>query len=70
LRPLVTPPRSFINREAAEYLGISPRTLEKLRQTGGGPKFRKIGSAVRYLEADLQDFLDRAARINTSQGAA
>ncbi|MDV3455867.1 helix-turn-helix domain-containing protein [Sphingomonas sp. HF-S4] len=34
--------------QAALYLGLSPRTLEKLRTRGGGPRFRKHARYVRY----------------------
>lgn len=34
------PQRYLTNGEAAEYLGLSPRTLEKQRVIGNGPKFR------------------------------
>ena len=37
------PQRYLTNDEAAEYLRLSPRTLEKQRVIGGGPKFRKFG---------------------------
>ena len=40
------------NAEAAAYLRLSPRTLEKQRVLGGGPRFRKFGRSVRY---DLED---------------
>jgi hypothetical protein len=33
------PQRCLTNDEAAEYLRLSPRTLEKQRVIGGGPKF-------------------------------
>lgn len=34
--------------EAAEFLGISPATLRRWRLVGGGPRWVKIGSSVRY----------------------
>ncbi|RWA67408.1 helix-turn-helix domain-containing protein [Mesorhizobium sp.] len=34
--------------QAAFYIGLSQRTLEKMRLKGGGPKFRKHGRYVRY----------------------
>ncbi len=34
------PQRYLTNDEAAEYLRLSPRTLEKQRVIGGGPRFR------------------------------
>jgi excisionase family DNA binding protein len=49
--------------EAAEYLGIRPRTLEKLAQTGQLP-FVKLGRATRYDVEDLDDFIERNRRRN------
>jgi hypothetical protein len=48
------PQRYLTNEEAAEYLRLSPRTLEKQRVFGGGPKFRKFGRRVMYAVADLE----------------
>lgn len=39
---------------AANWLDLSPRTLEKKRVIGGGPKFRKLGRCVRYTKSDLR----------------
>lgn len=47
------PQRYLTNDEAAAYLRLSPRTLEKQRVIGGGPKFRKFGRRVMYAVADL-----------------
>lgn len=58
--PLVT------EREAAHRLSIQPATLRRWRWCGGGPRFRKIGRAVRYAEADLQSFIEKACRTSTS----
>src|SRR5450631_3987241 len=35
--------RYLTNDEAAEFLRLSPRTLEKQRVIGGGPRFHKFG---------------------------
>ncbi len=40
-------------REAAEILGVSPRTLDRRRSRGLGPAYYKFGSAVRYRLSDL-----------------
>ena len=60
LRPAATvptavaqPQRYLTNDEAADYLRLSPRTLEKQRVIGGGPRFRKFGRRVMYAVADL-----------------
>jgi len=39
--------------QAAFYIGLSRRTLEKMRLAGGGPKYRKHGRYVRYHIDDL-----------------
>lgn len=52
--------------QAADWLGLSPRTLERYRVTGEGPKFRKIGRWVRYTEADLEAWLESCTRSSTS----
>jgi len=50
------PQRYLTNDEAAEYLRLSPRTLEKQRVIGGGPRFRKFGRRVMYAVADQRSF--------------
>ena len=52
--------------EAAAYLGLSPRTLEKWRLTGAGPVYRRLGHAVVYDQRDLDAFLAARARTSTS----
>ena len=47
------PQRYLTNDEAADYLRLSPRTLEKQRVFGSGPKFRKFGRRAMYAVADL-----------------
>ena len=42
------PPRFLRTPEAARYLGLSGRTLEKHRTYGTGPTYRKIGGRVVY----------------------
>jgi excisionase family DNA binding protein len=48
------------NDEAAEYLRISPRTLEKLRGLGAGPAYRRHGRRrVAYAIKDLDDWSEQ-----------
>ncbi|MEM1132750.1 MAG: helix-turn-helix domain-containing protein [Pseudomonadota bacterium] len=46
--------------EAAEYLGLSPKTLARWRWAGKGPVFHKLGSAVRYSVEELESFVSSA----------
>ncbi len=68
LQPTVTvqPQRYLTNDEAAEYLRLSPRTLEKQRVIGGGPRFRKFGRRVMYALADLDSWADQRSFEVTS----
>jgi hypothetical protein len=52
--PPSTAARYLTNREAAAFLRLSPRTLEKRRVHGGGPRFRKFGRRVLYAIDDLE----------------
>lgn len=51
--------------EAAERLSVSKSYLDKLRVTGGGPPFVKIGTRVAYDPADLATWLDGQKRQDT-----
>jgi len=39
--------------QAAFYIGLSKRTLEDMRRSGEGPKFRRHGRRIRYHIDDL-----------------
>lgn len=60
------PPRLLRTQEAARFLGISIRTLEKHRTYGTGPTYRKVGGRVLYTVEDLQDWTAQGARKSTS----
>ncbi|MCX7356528.1 MAG: helix-turn-helix domain-containing protein [Alphaproteobacteria bacterium] len=57
--------------EAASYLRVTPRYLEKLRTLGGGPVFLRLGAAaIRYRKSALDQWCEQRARVSTSdQGA-
>jgi hypothetical protein len=57
-------------REAAEYCGLGFSTLAKLRLTGGGPEFSKVGIKVLYHRDNLDRWLHGRSRANTSQDPA
>ncbi|OGA60333.1 MAG: transcriptional regulator [Burkholderiales bacterium RIFCSPHIGHO2_01_FULL_64_960] len=60
------PVRYLTNDEAAVFLRLSPRTLEKQRVIGGGPRFRKFGRRVMYAVADLETWADARSFEATS----
>lgn len=51
-------PEFLTTDEAAAMLRLSPRTLEKQRVLGGGPRFRKFGARVVYAAVDLRAWAD------------
>ena len=50
----------------AEFTGLSASYLAKLRVTGFGPPFKKIGRAVLYDPDDVRRWLDQHGRSSTS----
>jgi len=51
---------------AARHLSLSPRTLEKHRVAGTGPRYRKHGGKVVYRLGDLDEWSSRGSRASTS----
>ena len=64
--PVVLPPRYLRTKEAAEFLSLSARTLEKHRTYGTGPAYRKLGGRVVYAIDDLDTWAGRGAVTSTS----
>ncbi|MBK8158739.1 MAG: helix-turn-helix domain-containing protein [Rhodospirillaceae bacterium] len=60
----------FSEREAAQYLSLSPRTLQQWRWTGDGPRFVKLGRRVAYSIHELDNFVTARIRQSTSQADA
>jgi predicted DNA-binding transcriptional regulator AlpA len=48
------PDKYLDNEQAARFLKLSPRTLDRQRGTGEGPRFRKFGRRVIYAIEDLE----------------
>jgi predicted DNA-binding transcriptional regulator AlpA len=54
-------------KEAARILNVSISWLAKSRLSGTGPRFVKIGRAVRYLESSLREYIKGRTRGSTSE---
>lgn len=52
---------------AAKWLCLSPRTLERYRLTGEGPKFVKFGRRVAYRLIDLEEYVKAHIFDSTSE---
>jgi hypothetical protein len=64
------PDQLFDSEGAGRYLGgerpFSPRTLERWRLQGRGPRYVRIGRSVRYKQSALDDFLRAGERSSDS----
>lgn len=56
--------------QAADYIGISQSTLAKMRVSGIGPVFSKLGRTVIYRRSDLDAWVQENIRRSTSDIAA
>jgi len=54
--------------DIAERWAISPRTLERWRWLGIGPRYLKIRGRVRYREEDILAYEGAQARDNPASG--
>lgn len=59
----------FNTKEAANYVRLGKPTLERFRISGDGPRYCKLGGAVRYRRADLDAWLESRLVQSTSEGA-
>ena len=59
-------PRLLKEPEAAEILNIEVATLRRWRWAAKGPRFIKVGHAVRYDQVDLEAFIQVGRRRSTS----
>jgi predicted DNA-binding transcriptional regulator AlpA len=63
-------PSTLTANEAAKLLGIAPSTLAKLRLSGDGPIYCKLGRRVVYRRKDLEAWLETRVARNTSDADA
>jgi len=55
--PLILSQQQLTDLQTAEFLNISVSTLRRLRLVGGGPRWIRIGSSIRYPMRDLQEYV-------------
>jgi predicted DNA-binding transcriptional regulator AlpA len=56
--------------EAATYVSLSASTLNRLRVSGGGPRYAKLAGKVLYDVRDLDQWIEDSKRGSTSDNAA
>ena len=61
---------NYRSDDAAEYIGIAPPTLAKMRMRGDGPKYSKISNRlIIYRKADMDEWLESKQFNSTSEYA-
>ena len=50
-------------REAADFLNNSQRTLQGWRARSTGPRYKKMGKGIRYMLGDLLDFIKESTVV-------
>ena len=58
--------RLLTQRQVADMLRVTPRTVERWRETGAGPTFFRVGGLCRYRPEDLAAWLDARRCTSTS----
>ena len=62
-------PKLLSEQEAAKLLDFSPRTLQKWRWTGGGPRYVQVSArCIRYRPDDLLTWIESRLRSSTADG--
>ena len=57
----------ILETEAAEFLDLTPRSMQAMRQRGGGPRFIRLSSrCIRYTRTLLKSYADARMRTSTS----
>ena len=59
--------RTLTEIDVANRLGVSRFTVRAWRQKGFGPKFLKMGRAVRYRSEDVQEYEERVLVTPTTR---
>ena len=67
----ISPPETLLDTGAAAGGSASVESfLAKARMQGTGPRYRKLGRAVRYAQADLDHWLLACSRTSTAEQPA
>jgi hypothetical protein len=68
VRVIIFPDGRLDTDNAAQYLGLSTKTLAMMRSAGTGPKFVKRGRIFYFLE-DLQAWMGAQPRVRSTAQA-
>lgn len=69
LSPPIPDAPYLTNREAAAFLRLAPRTLDRYRYLGCGPRYHKFGRKVIYARLDLEVWSNQRTYRTASEKA-
>lgn len=58
----ILPDGRIARADAATYLGLTPKTLAEWSRLGRGPRPRRVGGRIFYMQCDLDAFVACGAR--------
>lgn len=61
--------RLLKQEDVKEILGLADSTLEQWRLRGKGPKFVRVGRAVRYRESDIHTYIKNLRAFSSTSEA-
>jgi hypothetical protein len=59
----------LLEDESARLLRLSPRTMQRHRQAGTGPPYRRLGGLVVYARTELLEWADSCRWLSTAAPA-
>jgi predicted DNA-binding transcriptional regulator AlpA len=65
-----TPEPYWNDRAVAQFYNVSTSKIRRWRREGKGPKWVRIGGAIRYNPLDVKDFLESLPSGGSLQAAA
>lgn len=54
-------------QEAADYVGLKPRTLQTWRSEGRGPVYYKRNNRILYKPSDIDAWIEESARTSPQE---
>ncbi|MEV6362015.1 helix-turn-helix transcriptional regulator [Nocardia asteroides] len=58
----------FTVDQAADYFGVTRRTMDNLRREGGGPRYYRLFGRIVYDRADLDAYVDERKAATATSG--
>lgn len=61
--------KMLTDKQLAESIGVTVACVRNWRYEGRGPKFLRLGGAIRYREQDVREFFDDCTVLPSGESA-